>query len=91
MIAVHRLTHPECPLYLNPDLIQQIETTPDTVDHCSTNGTRLVVDEEPAEILDADPPLARDRPRAARAQRCTPAAPSEAALTCRLTRPRQHA
>ena len=51
MIAVHRLTHPESPLWLNPDLIQQIETTPDTVISL-TNGTRLVVDEDPAEILD---------------------------------------
>jgi uncharacterized protein YlzI (FlbEa/FlbD family) len=51
VIAVHRLTHPECPLWLNPDLIQQIEQTPDTVISL-TNGTRLVVDEEPAEILE---------------------------------------
>ena len=51
MIAVHRLTHPECPLWLNPDLIQQIEQTPDTV-ILLTNGTRLVVDEEPADILE---------------------------------------
>ena len=51
MIAVHRLTHPECPLWLNPDLIQQIETTPDTV-ILLTNGTRLVVDEDPAQILE---------------------------------------
>ena len=51
MIAVHRLTHPECPLWLNPDLIQQIEQTPDTV-ILLTNGTRLVVDEEPAAILE---------------------------------------
>jgi flagellar protein FlbD len=51
VIAVHRLTHPECPLWLNPDLIQQIETTPDTV-ILLTNGTRLVVDEEPGQILE---------------------------------------
>jgi flagellar protein FlbD len=51
VIAVHRLTHPECPLWLNPDLIQQIEQTPDTV-ILLTNGTRLVVDEHPAEILE---------------------------------------
>jgi flagellar protein FlbD len=51
VIAVHRLTHPECPLWLNPDLIQQIEQTPDTV-ILLTNGTRLVVDEEPREILE---------------------------------------
>ena len=51
MIPVHRLTHPEAPLWLNPDLIQQIEQTPDTVISL-TNGTRLVVDESPAEILE---------------------------------------
>jgi flagellar protein FlbD len=51
VIAVHRLTHPECPLWLNPDLIQQIEQTPDTVISL-TNGTRLVVDEDPAQILE---------------------------------------
>ena len=62
MIAVHRLTHPECPLWLNPDLIQQIEQTPDTVISL-TNGTRLVVDEEPAQILELVRALARDRHR----------------------------
>jgi len=51
VIAAHRLTQPECPLWLNPDLIQQIEQTPDTV-ILLTNGTRLVVDEEPAAILE---------------------------------------
>jgi flagellar protein FlbD len=51
VIPVHRLTHPECPLWLNPDLIQQIEKTPDTVISL-TNGTRLVVDEEPGQILE---------------------------------------
>jgi flagellar protein FlbD len=51
VIPVHRLTHPECPLWLNPDLIQQIEETPDTVISL-TNGTRILVDEEPAQILE---------------------------------------
>jgi flagellar protein FlbD len=51
VIAVHRLTHPECPLWLNPDLIQQIETTPDTV-ILLTNGTRIVVDEQPAAVVE---------------------------------------
>jgi flagellar protein FlbD len=31
MIPVHRLTHPENPIHVNPDLIQTIESTPDTV------------------------------------------------------------
>jgi flagellar protein FlbD len=51
VIPVHRLTHPESPVWLNPDLIQLIETTPDTVISL-TNGQRFVVDEEPAEILE---------------------------------------
>ena len=51
MIPVHRLTHPESPVWLNPDLIQLIETTPDTVISL-TNGTRLVVDEDPEAILE---------------------------------------
>ena len=51
MIPVHRLTHPEAPIWLNPDLIQQIEQTPDTVVSL-TNGTRLLVDEQPAQILE---------------------------------------
>lgn len=51
MIPVHRLTHPESAIWLNPDLIQQIEQTPDTVISL-TNGTRLLVDEEPAQILE---------------------------------------
>jgi flagellar protein FlbD len=51
VIPVHRLTHPESPVWLNPDLIQLIETTPDTVISL-TNGTRLVVDEDPEAILE---------------------------------------
>ena len=31
MIPLHRLTHPDDPVYINPDLIQMIEATPDTV------------------------------------------------------------
>ena len=31
MIVLHRLTNPDHPLYLNPDLIQTIEANPDTV------------------------------------------------------------
>jgi flagellar protein FlbD len=50
MIPVHRLTHPETPVWLNPDLIQMVETTPDTVISL-TNGARLVVDETPEQIV----------------------------------------
>lgn len=51
MIPVHRHNHPEAELWLNPDLIQQIETTPDTV-IMLTNDTRLVVSESPEVIAD---------------------------------------
>ncbi len=50
MIPLHRLTHPTLPLYLNPDLIQTIEATPDTV-VALTNSSRFVVNETPAEVL----------------------------------------
>jgi flagellar protein FlbD len=50
MIPVHRLTHPETPIWLNPDLIQTVETTPDTVISL-TNGARLVVDETPERVV----------------------------------------
>jgi flagellar protein FlbD len=50
MIPLHRLTHPSVPLYLNPDLIQTIEATPDTV-VALTNSSRFVVNETPDEVL----------------------------------------
>jgi len=50
MIPLHRLTHPnEPPLYINPDLIQTVEATPDTV-VTLTNASKLVVIETPAEV-----------------------------------------
>jgi len=51
VIPVHRLMHSDSPIWLNPDLIQAIETTPDTV-ILLTNGTRFVVEEEPEAILE---------------------------------------
>ncbi len=51
MIPFHRHNHPETALWLNPDLIQQVETTPDTV-VLLTNETRLVVLETPEEIAE---------------------------------------
>ena len=51
MVPVHRHNHPESPLWLNPDLIQQIEAIPDTV-ILLTNETRLVVSETPEVITD---------------------------------------
>lgn len=50
MIPLHRLTHPGVPLYLNPDLIEKVEATPDTV-VALTNSSRFVVSETPLEVL----------------------------------------
>ncbi len=50
MIALHRLTHPNQVVFLNSDLIQTIEATPDTVVSL-TNASKLVVIEKPYEIL----------------------------------------
>ena len=52
MIALHRLTHPECPLCLNPDLIQQIEATPDTVDPAHERDAARRRRGRPDEILE---------------------------------------
>lgn len=51
MIAVHRLTHPTDDLYLNPDQVQMIEGTPDTV-VTLTNGSKFVIAERPEEVAD---------------------------------------
>lgn len=51
MIVLHRLTHPDEPFYLNPDLIVTVESTPDTV-ICLGNAAKLVVMETPEEIAD---------------------------------------
>ena len=50
MIPLHRLTHPGQPLYLNPDLIQTIEATPDTV-VALTNASKFVVIETPEQVM----------------------------------------
>jgi flagellar protein FlbD len=49
MIRLTRLNHE--PFYLNPDLIQEVETTPDTILTLSS-GTRIVVREIPERIID---------------------------------------
>jgi flagellar protein FlbD len=51
MIRIHRLTQPDHPLLLNPDHIQTIEATPDTV-VTLLNGARFVVMESPEELAD---------------------------------------
>jgi len=51
MIPLHRLTHPGEPLYINPDLIQSVEATPDTV-ITLTNASKLIVIETPDDVRD---------------------------------------
>ena len=50
MILVHRLTHPDHELYLNPDQILSLEATPDTVISL-LNGTKFVVSESPSDVV----------------------------------------
>jgi len=50
MIPLHRLTHPNQVVFVNSDLIQTVEATPDTV-VALTNGGRLIVIEKPYEVL----------------------------------------
>jgi flagellar protein FlbD len=50
MIALHRLTHPEQTFLLNPDLIERVEKTPDTV-VALTNGGKFIVIETPDEVV----------------------------------------
>lgn len=49
MIRLTRLNHES--FYLNPDLIQAMETTPDTVLTLST-GVRIVVQDAPESVID---------------------------------------
>jgi flagellar protein FlbD len=51
MIVVHRLTHPDAALYINPDQIQLIEGNPDTV-LTLTNGSKFVIGEAPGEVAE---------------------------------------
>jgi len=51
MIPLHRLTHPEHAIHVNPDLIQTIEATPDTV-VTMTNLSKLVVAESPEAVTE---------------------------------------
>lgn len=51
MIPLHRLTHPNDELFLNPDLVQSVEATPDTVITLAT-GAKLIVAESPEEVAD---------------------------------------
>jgi flagellar protein FlbD len=50
MIALHRLTHPEQTFLLNPDLIERVEKTPDTVVSL-TNGGKFIVIETPEQVV----------------------------------------
>jgi flagellar protein FlbD len=49
MIPLHRLTHPDELLLINPDLIQTVEAHPDTV-ITLTNASKLVVIETPEAV-----------------------------------------
>jgi flagellar protein FlbD len=49
MIRLTRLNHE--PFYLNPDMIQEIESTPDTVLMLSS-GMRIVVQEAPERVIE---------------------------------------
>lgn len=49
MIQLTRLNH--VPFYLNPDLVEQIERTPDTVIRLTT-GVRFVVEEQPEVVVE---------------------------------------
>ncbi len=49
MIQLTRLNH--VPFYLNPDLVEQIERTPDTVIRLTT-GVRVVVLEPPEVVVE---------------------------------------
>ena len=51
MIPLHRLTAPANPIHVNPDLIQTVESTPDTV-VTMTNHAKLVVSESAYEVTD---------------------------------------
>ena len=50
MIALHRINRIDHEIYVNPDLIQQIEANPDTV-VMLTNGSKYVVSETPADVV----------------------------------------
>jgi flagellar protein FlbD len=50
MIRLHRLTHPEHSFHLNPDLIETVESTPDTIITLG-DGTKLVVIETPHDVV----------------------------------------
>lgn len=50
MIALHRLTHPDEVFFLNPDLIQTIEATPDTT-VTLTNSSKVIVREKPFQLV----------------------------------------
>ena len=52
MLVVHRLGRPDAPYHLSADLILTVEACPDTVVTLTT-GARVVVEESPAEVVEA--------------------------------------
>lgn len=51
MIPIHRISHPDDDLLLNPDLVLTVEANPDTVVTLVT-GARFVVTESPVEVAE---------------------------------------
>ena len=52
MLVLHRLGRSAAPFHLNADLVLSIESCPDTVVTLTT-GARIVVEESPAEVVEA--------------------------------------
>ena len=51
MIELHRLSHEREPFFLNPDLVERIEASPDC--HVTlTTGTRIAVCESVADVVE---------------------------------------
>jgi flagellar protein FlbD len=51
MIPLHRLSNPDRAIYVNPELIHAVESTPDTV-ITMTNQSRIVVSERADEVVE---------------------------------------
>jgi flagellar protein FlbD len=52
MIRLHRIAHQDEPLWVNPDLVLAVESTPDTVVTLTTH-TKLIVCETAEEVIEA--------------------------------------
>ena len=52
MLVLHRLGRARAPLHVNADLVLTVEACPDTVVTLATGG-RVVVEESPAQVVEA--------------------------------------